>query len=310
MRSAAIRWGAPAVVSEMVACEHLAGSDPEALARASRHSGAVPFILQLAGRDPHWMRVGAALAAAQGADTIDINMGCPAKRVTGGASGAALMRDLDRAEALITATLEGAGQVPVTLKMRLGWSDAELTAAPLAALAERCGVQMITVHARTRDQFYDGVADWRRVAEVRAATRLPLLINGDIDGLSAARQALAQSRADGVMVGRAAVGRPWLLAEIAAGLTGGLFSPPSPTQVLAALIAQVADSLDHHGPALGVKMVRKHVAGTLDHLGGEAYATARAALLRMGDGADLLEGLERLLARTDELTGRRELCRA
>lgn len=263
-RTQAALFGAPAVVTEMVAGAELAKETEEFVRRAAPHSGGGPFIVQLAGRDPEWMRVGAELAAAAGADIIDINMGCPAKRVTGGQSGCALMREPRLARELIAATLIGAGAVPVTVKMRLGWDDTRLNAPEIARIAEGEGARMVTVHGRTRMQLYTGSADWSRIAPVAEAIRLPVIANGDIVDGTTARRALEQSGAAGVMIGRGAVGRPWRPAEIAGAVWGLPYAAPTPEQRLASMTAQIADAVALYGEALGVRVVRKHVAAFVD----------------------------------------------
>ena len=206
-RRAASRAGAAYVATEMVACDAFARGRPDVVRRAAIGEGLPLMVIQLVGREAQWLAKGAAMAEAAGADIIDINMGCPAKEVTGALSGSALMRDLELAERLIAAAV-GATTRPVTLKMRLGWDDANRNAPELAALAERLGIKAITVHGRTRMQFYKGIADWRAVAEVKAATRLPVIVNGDIVDDATARAALAQSGADAVMIARGAYGKP------------------------------------------------------------------------------------------------------
>jgi nifR3 family TIM-barrel protein len=201
-RKAVAKASSVSVVSEMVACEELVKARPDVLRRAEG-AGLAPFILQLAGRDPQWMCEGAHLACQAGADIVDINMGCPSRQVTGGLSGSALMRDEGLAEAIIAATVEGSSK-PVTLKMRLGWDDDSLNAPYLAARAEALGVQMITVHGRTRCQFYKGKADWSAVRDTVQAVTVPVIVNGDIIDGATAKAALAASGADGVMIGRAA----------------------------------------------------------------------------------------------------------
>ncbi len=262
-RTQAVRFGAPAVVTEMVAGAELAKDTEEFVRRAAPHAGEGPFIVQLAGREPLWMRIGAEIAAAAGADIIDINMGCPAKRVTGGQSGCALMREPGLARELIAATVK-AVSVPVTVKMRLGWDDASLNAPELVRIAEGEGARMVTVHGRTRNQFYEGRADWARIAPAVAASALPVIANGDIADAASARAAMDQSGAVGVMIGRGAVGRPWRLAEIAAAVFGAAYVEPTPDEKLASITAQIADSAALYGEKLGVRVVRKHVAGFVD----------------------------------------------
>ena len=215
MRRIARGAGASAVVSEMVAATEFARGAEEARLRAEG-SGIAPHIVQLAGCAPGPMAAAARIAAANGADVIDVNMGCPAKIVTGIASGSALMRDLDHATRLLAAVRE-AVTIPVTVKMRLGWDRDHLNAADLAGRAERLGLNAVTVHGRTRQEFYKGTADWEAIRAVVAAVSIPVIANGDVTDLAAAKACLAASGAAGVMVGRAAVGRPWLVGGIAAG---------------------------------------------------------------------------------------------
>ncbi len=212
-RSLAAEAGAGLVVSEMVASDALVRGHPETLIRAERAGGG-PHVVQLAGREAHWMAEGARAATDAGADIIDINMGCPAKKVTSGYSGSALMRDLDHAQSLIEATVS-ATPLPVTLKMRLGWDDNSINAPELARRAEQAGVCMITVHGRTRCQFYTGRADWTAIARVKAAVSVPVIANGDLESVDELEDMLRLSGADGVMVGRGAYGRPWFPGELA-----------------------------------------------------------------------------------------------
>ncbi len=210
------------------------------------------------------MAEGARIAEATGADIIDINMGCPARHVTGGQSGSALMRDLDHALTLIEATI-AAVKVPVTLKMRLGWDDRSLNAPELARRAEQAGVQMITVHGRTRCQFYKGVADWAAVREVRDAVSVPLVVNGDITSFEKAVQALEVSRADAVMIGRGAQGQPWLPGQIGRRLeTGQAEMAPSLAEQLAHVRALYDEVCSHYGLRIGLKHARKHLGWALE----------------------------------------------
>jgi tRNA-dihydrouridine synthase B len=210
----------------------------------------------------------AKLAEQSGADIIDINMGCPAKRVTGGYAGSALMRDLDHAAALIKATVD-AVQVPVTVKMRLGWDHASMNAPELAKRAERLGAKLITVHGRTRNQFYKGHADWSAIRKVREAISIPLIANGDGASTEDARKMLALSGADGVMIGRAALGRPWLIGQIARGLRGEEDKAPSLDARRAAAIDHYEGLLSLMGVAIGVKHVRKHIAAYVEDAAAE-----------------------------------------
>jgi tRNA-dihydrouridine synthase B len=272
------RFGHCAVVSEMVAGEALVEARADMVRRTCRHDGDGLWIVQLAARRPDDMRAGAALMAAAGVDVIDINMGCPARKVTGGQSGSALMREPELAREIIAAAIDGTGGRPVTLKMRLGWDHDSLNAPALARDAEDLGVSWITVHGRTRCMFYTGEADWRAIGETVGAVSIPVIANGDIETLGDAREALAQSGAAGVMIGRGAMGRPWQVAQIGAALEGRSFTPPDLAQQAELLIAQVADSVALYGERLGVRTVRKHVAATIDHLESDMNDAQRRAL--------------------------------
>ncbi len=265
-RAIARELGAPLVVSEMIASEELVKSRADVLRRAEgRHLK--PFVIQLAGREAHWMAAGARIAADKGADIIDINMGCPAREVTGKLSGSALMRDLDHAQSLIAAVV-GAVNVPVTLKMRLGWDDAKRNAPELARRAEAEGVTLLTVHGRTRCQFFTGAADWAAVKPVVEATQLPVLVNGDIVSPRDARRALEQSTAAGVMVGRGAYGAPWMPGRIAQALATqeDPGDPDHSTQRNIAL-RHIEAMFSHYGRVLGVKNARKHIGWYLTSSG-------------------------------------------
>ena len=255
--------GAGLVVSEMTASNALAEGRRIERLRIARASTGIHMV-QLAGCDPHWMAEGARIAAGEGASIIDINMGCPARYVTGGASGSALMRDLDHALRLITATVS-AVDVPVTLKMRLGWDQSSINALALACRAEQAGIQLVSVHGRTRNQFFKGQADWNAVRAVKDAVAIPVVVNGDMKTFADADTALAQSNADAVMIGRGAQGRPWFPGQVARHLAGrrGEGVPPLADQ-LALAQRLYEETLIHYGTRVGAKHARKHLGWALD----------------------------------------------
>ena len=263
-RRLAATLGAGLVVSEMTASDDLVHGRPMSRLRCEA-AGIGPHVVQLAGCETHWMAEGAKVAEAAGADIIDINMGCPARHVTGGQSGSALMRDLDHALKLIEATI-AAVKVPVTLKMRLGWDDRSLNAPELARRAEAAGVQMITVHGRTRCQFYKGEADWSAVRAVKEdALSVPLVVNGDITSFEKAVSALEMSGADAVMIGRGAQGQPWLPGQIGRRLeTGKSESAPSLSEQLSHIRALYDEVCRHYGLRIGLKHARKHLGWALE----------------------------------------------
>ncbi|MCB1361275.1 MAG: tRNA dihydrouridine synthase DusB [Rhodobacter sp.] len=295
------RFGAGLLVSEMIASGEMVTARPSRRAASRARAEVdttVPTAVQLAGRDPAAMAEAARIAEGQGAPLIDINMGCPAKKVVGGASGSALMREPDLALSLIEAVV-AAVQVPVTVKMRLGWDSDCLNAPELAWRAEQAGVRMLTVHGRTRAQFYTGRADWAAIGAVTRAVTVPVIANGDIDGADAARQARAASGAAGVMVGRAVQGRPWLLAEIAAALHG---MPAPRVPAGGDLVDLVADHyegmLAFYGVDLGVRIARKHLGWYIDAASGPAEMRAR--LMRDTDPGRVLAALPEALVPQSE----------
>lgn len=305
-RALAHRHGAGLVVSEMVASEELAQSRPDMVRRARGAAKLDPFVIQLAGREAKWMAEGARVAQDLGAQAIDINMGCPARQVTGGLSGSALMRDPDHALSLIEATV-AAARVPVTLKMRLGWDHGSLNAPELARRAEAAGVQMVTVHGRTRCQFYGGRADWSAIRRVREAIAIPLIANGDGATAEDAAAMLAASGADGIMIGRGAYGRPWWPGVVAERLDPGSgIAEPGLSEEAEIVRSHHMAILEHYGAEHGNRIARKHSGWTVDRLRGRGFIDStdasawRAKLLGTADNGAVRAGLAELYGRLDD----------
>ncbi len=262
-RRMAHRYGAGLVVSEMIACEWLATGSPEAHLRAEG-DGVGLHVVQLAGCETRWISEGARIAERAGANIIDLNMGCPAKSVTTGAAGAALLRDIDNAVRLVEAAVNSVS-IPVTLKMRLGWDEESIVAPELARRAEAAGVKMVTVHGRTRSQFYKGRANWHAISRVKSAVSIPVVANGDLETYEDAAAMLSESGADAVMIGRASRGKPWLPGQVSRFLATGARIAEPPLQDQRDNLIELYDSwLGQYGTARGSREARKHIGWALE----------------------------------------------
>jgi tRNA-dihydrouridine synthase B len=291
MRRLAARYGAGLVVSEMIASNALSVGNAD-MARKLAASPGLPHMVQLAGCEAEWMSRAAKIAEDSGADIIDINFGCPAKRVTNGFAGSALMRVPDLAQSLVEAVV-GATSLPVTVKMRLGWDEDSLNAPEIARRAVDAGAQMITVHGRTRQQFYKGEARWTPVRAVVEAVNVPVVVNGDITSLDRAEEALRLSGAAAVMIGRGAQGQPWLVGQIAAGLAGEVASPaPVGAELTAVVIEHYEGVLDEYGTEVGVRAARKHLDWYLEASGVTVAKETRARLLNSQQPAEVVDLVE------------------
>jgi tRNA-dihydrouridine synthase B len=297
-RLLASKLGAAYVATEMVAAAELARARPDVVRRAAVGEGLPLTVIQLVGRDPGAMAEGCRMAEAAGADIIDLNFGCPAKEVTGSASGSALMRTPELATRLMAAAVEATSR-PVTVKMRLGWDDESRNAVDIGKRAQSLGVAAVTVHGRTRQQFYAGRADWSAVGEVKAALDIPVIVNGDIITASEAREALEQSGADALMLGRGVYGRPWLAAHLDRALADGTeLQEPEADERLAIVLEHMAASVAFYDGPVGLRMFRKHLGWYIEQAPWPADSAERRAaksrLCRLNEPAEVAEALTEL----------------
>ncbi|MBO6539425.1 MAG: tRNA dihydrouridine synthase DusB [Rhizobiaceae bacterium] len=296
--------GAGLVVSEMVASGELAKGRGDTTRRIARPDIGVHMV-QLAGREATHMAEAARIVADSGADIVDINMGCPAKKVTGGYCGSALMRDPDHALSLIDAVV-GAVDVPVTLKMRLGWDENALNAPLIARRAEAAGIRMITIHGRTRCQFYNGSADWRAIARVKQAVSVPVVANGDIQSLADARTALDLSGADAVMVGRGHYGAPWMAGSIAreAGASVSCVPQPEPAELADYIVGHYEAMLSLYGAEGGLRVARKHLGWYFDRRADPSAVDLRRTAMTSTEPAQVISALRSAFGRSGQNTRR------